>query len=44
MRLDCTPVLPFLDDDGVTRPARVLAERDGRVLHGTRDVGMTHCV
>lgn len=29
MRLDRTPVLPFLDDDGVTRPARVLSERDG---------------
>lgn len=44
MRLDRMPVLPFLDDGGVTRPARVLAERDGRVLvMVTRDVGMTHC-
>jgi hypothetical protein len=43
VRLDRCPVLSYLDDDGVTRLARVLAERDGRVcVMVTRDVGMTH--
>jgi hypothetical protein len=43
MRLDLCPVLPYLDDDGVTRPAQVLAERDGRVcVLVAREVGMTH--
>jgi hypothetical protein len=31
MRLDLCPVLPNLDDDGVTRLVQVLAEQDGRV-------------
>lgn len=43
MRLDHVTVRPLLDEDGVVRKARVLAERDGRVLvMVTRDVGMTH--
>jgi hypothetical protein len=43
VRFDLCPVLPFLDDDGAVRLARVLAERDGRVcVMVTRGVGLTH--
>jgi hypothetical protein len=31
VRFDLCPVLPFADDDGVTREAVMLAERDGLV-------------
>lgn len=45
MRFDLCRVLPFLDAGGVTREARVLAERDGRALvMVTMAVGMTHMV
>jgi hypothetical protein len=43
VRFDRCPVLPFLDDDGVIRTARLLAQRRGRVyVMVTRDVGATH--
>lgn len=43
MRLDRSPIMPFRDDDGVIRPAWMLAERDGRVLvMFARGVGATH--
>jgi len=43
MRLDRVTVCRLLDEDGVTREARVLARRDGRALvMVTRDVGRTH--
>lgn len=43
MRLDRCPVLPYLDDDGRVRPARLLARSGDRVcVMVTRALGATH--